>query len=352
MKKFAKVCLIISLIFLGISAVCTGVGVAMGSSLKELGTMVKNGEFTISDNEIFGSGYEIDDTGNDKDDDNVIAENSSNNGTAAAASTEKDASANAADISNIGDFRAGSFVSDEIASLDVNIKYGKVTFVNSNSDQIEINITSSSNHTYTCVNESGTLKLEETTDSIGINENRIRISVAIPVGKVFQDVAIRTNAGKLEADHIFQATAIYVDLDAGSFEAEGMHASGTLDVGVDAGSLDIEDMQAGELIVVSGVGEADVSGTVSGNITAECGVGQISLDLYGKVEDYNYDAMGNVSINDEQYTSYLQRHHSDYYRTHNGSSNGNGNSDDYTNYGAANNMKLRCGLGKIEVDFE
>ena len=79
-----------------------------------------------------------------------------------------------------------------------------------------------------------------------------------------------------------------------------------------------------------------MEGSVEGNLKADCGMGNMTLDLNGGEKEYNYKlscGLGSIDVDGETY------------------SNISGDKE-VKNEGAEKNMELDCGMGSIEVDFE
>ena len=85
-----------------------------------------------------------------------------------------------------------------------------------------------------------------------------------------------------------------------------------------------------------GTGNVDLDNLNVQNLEADCGIGNIDLDINGKESDYDYEiscSAGEIDIGDSSYS-------------------GIGHEKKISNPGASGKMDLDCGVGNITVDFE
>ena len=142
-----------------------------------------------------------------------------------------------------------------------------------------------------------------------------RIIVTLPKEKVFSLFELKIGAGKafLQETELCCGT-IRIETGAGRVRAGKMNADDCVDVGIGAGSVEVMSLQTRRLNV-------------------ECGVGRCDIELRGKETDYNYDiscGIGKVSVNGN--------------RTH-----GIGSTHSRISSDALGNIKVNCGLGKVNI---
>lgn len=275
MKIFTKICLGICLVLVCLGALCMGAGIALGSGIKEVQQMADNGELNVGNWHLMDGIYYSDD---ETDTRNV----------------------------QMGDL-AEIYAQEQIDSFDMDIKYGEIYISESGTDNIEVNIHAPKRNTYICKNDNGTLKLEDKThlkrwNALGKN---VIIEIAIPEGKIFDTVKIKTDAGTVDVSYNFQAENIDIELGAGELVADYFGVEDKFEVEVGAGNLEIEEFRADNMEVNCGVGNAQLSGSVLEKLEADCGVGNISLDILGSEEEYNYEVdcgVGEVNINNSSYS--------------------------------------------------
>lgn len=308
MKLFTKICLIISSVCICIAALCLGIGVALGSGIKEVKQMAGSGDLNIGnwhigDTQFFYSPDE---------DDLEIQEDS---------------------VSE-------SFPAGDVKNLDIDIRYGEVYLEDSDSDKIEITVDAPKGNTYKCKNDNGTVVLEDKTPRYKWNGGfshsyDVDITIAIPEGKEFEEVKIITSAGTIDSTHDFTADKIELNVDAGELVAERLEAKEEFIIDVGAGRLEVSDIKADKLDIDCGVGGVELTGTVSGKATADCGVGRIAMELAGNEEDYDYEiscGLGSVKINGKEYSSL--------------------STDKEIDNNAGSKIELDCGVGEIDVIVE
>jgi DUF4097 and DUF4098 domain-containing protein YvlB len=96
----------------------------------------------------------------------------------------------------------------------------------------------------------------------------------------------------------------------------------------------MNNITAERLTVKTGVGVAEFSGAVRGDIKAETSIGSIGLLVSGQKEDYNYIincSVGSITVGGDTYS---------------------GLDAEKTIYNKANkDMELECSIGNIEVRF-
>lgn len=107
-----------------------------------------------------------------------------------------------------------------------------------------------------------------------------------------------------------------------------------LEVSVDAGEAVVESFEAQNAEFECGAGRIEAIGKVGQELSAECDVGELSLDLDGAKDDYDYDlecSVGEILIDGASYSGIANHHkHS---------------------HGTGKWMQLECGIGSIAVDF-
>lgn len=167
----------------------------------------------------------------------------------------------------------------------------------------------------------------------GWQEESYSIVVKLPENMVFDEVDIFTGAGTADIMYL-ETNNLYLETGAGELTAEELIAKESVDIEAGVGETTIEKLQAGEADFEVGFGELNISGEVNGDISADCGVGQMTLNLTNAESDFNYNVscgVGDVSINGKSYS-------------------GVGNSQDVDN-NAAYDFDIDCGVGEIKITF-
>jgi len=122
----------------------------------------------------------------------------------------------------------------------------------------------------------------------------------VPEEYRFDEVEIKIGAGEVYF-YGLRAKEASLEVGAGSMNIEDVQVEQTVSAHVGAGMIGMYEMEAGELDVEVGMGEFYATGTVDGDLDAECAMGNVEIGLAGSEEDYNYHlkgSMGNVQVGD------------------------------------------------------
>lgn len=141
-----------------------------------------------------------------------------------------------------------------------------------------------------------------------IYDEEDKVYITVPEGAVFAGVDISTDAGNVICNDI-SAKTLNIDSDAGNIEISGINISDKIEIDCSAGNVDIDDATASELYISLDMGNIDWSGDVSGDINAECNMGNITIELESSIKDYNYSAtsnMGNINLNGNEYVGFSE----------------------------------------------
>ena len=308
MKKFVKVCLIICAAMACVGGICMCAGAALGSGPMEVMDMMREDQIRIGNWHIGRWNVFYSDEDEDYDDvevqEGMILEH---------------------------------YPVSEVESLDIDIKYGEVYLSTGTGDEIEINIDAPNRNRYECKLEDGTMELKDLTSwklwhHSGNFDRKVTVRIVIPEGKVFDEVELCTNAGKIEISHSLAAKEISLELDAGELAAGSVTASDEISADIGAGRLDITQFAANTLEVDCGMGEALLCGQVFNDAEISCGMGQIDLTLLAAETAYDYEmhcGLGNISLNGQDYTSL--------------------GSKKIIKNNSGKEISLDCGLGQINV---
>ncbi len=317
MKNFVKICLIICAALACIGGICMCAGAALGSGPREVLEMVNADQFHIGNwhigkwNVFYDDDEQYDyDEQHDYDDEEMEVQKG---------------------------MLSKQFLASDVESLDIDIKYGEVYLKTGEGDQIVIDIDAPTRNRYQCKFEDGTLELEDISSwkrwgFTGDLGKKVTVEISIPEGKVFDEVELNTNAGKVKISHNLTAKEISLELDAGELLAENITALDEISADIGAGRLDITQFTANTLEVDCGMGEALLSGSILFDADITCGMGQIDLTLLAAESAYDYEmrcGLGRISINGQEYTSL-------------------GSKKNIQN-NSGKKIALDCGLGEINV---
>lgn len=184
------------------------------------------------------------------------------------------------------------------------------------------------------------------------NEKSTVVYIFLPKGAVLDEISLEFGAGKIDMTAL-QANTIDIEFGAGVCNVEALEAD-TVSLEVGAGEVIVGtltakeadlDVGAGELIIKDiridgstdldiGVGSAEINGTITGNLDADCSMGNLTMQLTGSEEDHAYNvdcAMGSVTIGSHTYTV-----------------------SDNAEWGSQNHSTFRvdCAMGNVTIVFD
>ena len=204
------------------------------------------------------------------------------------------------------------YLIDGVSKLDLSIRTGELYLKEYDGNEIKVEVSGKHREKVRVGQEGDTLVLE----SIGRVQDR-EITVSYPKKMEFEDASVDVAAGTVNLDDDFYAKKMEVSVAAGEFSNDGAVTAEKADITVGTGNVDLENLNVQDL-------------------EADCGIGNIDLDINGKESDYDYEiscSAGAVDIGDSSYS-------------------GIGHEKKISNPGASGKMDLDCGVGNITVDFE
>jgi len=216
-----------------------------------------------------------------------------------------------------------SAVSDlniQINAADFYIKEGNSFSVESNLKNLEVD------------EKNGCLTLKDLT-KIKLNgsnayENAV-LTIYVPVGTVFDNVNIKTGAGRFTVDSLSAAT-IGFELGAGDVTISKLIAEKSANIEGGAGRITISDGAIKNLDLEMGLGQLNLTSALTGDCNLDSGVGEMNVTLLGSKDDYELDiekGIGNITVDGKNVTDF--------------GSSGNG----------ANEVDIHGGVGAINVRF-
>ena len=203
------------------------------------------------------------------------------------------------------------YLVDGVSKLDLSIRTGELYLKEYNGNEIKVEVSGKDREKVRVGQEGETLVLE----SIGRVQDR-EITVSYPKKTEFEDASVEVAAGTVNLDD-FYAKKLKVSVAAGEFLNDGAVTAEKADISVGTGNVDLDNLNVQ-------------------NLEADCGIGNIDLDINGKESDYDYEiscSAGEIDIGDSSYS-------------------GIGHEKKISNPGASGKMDLDCGVGNITVDFE
>lgn len=335
MKKFLKTCLILSGVLLALGVVCYDIGIALGSSPKDVWAMAENGDLNVGHWHIGRWAlYWSDDT--DSEDEEMEEDDAygrAGDGTETLGTDPDRSDGNVIEYGKVDK----SFPSSDVDTLKVNFQYGTMHITDSDDDTITVSIDAPKKNSYRCEIKDGTLTVKDKTKGYKWNsgEKQVTATIAIPKGKTFKKAVIHTDAGKITMDHELTAEDMQLDIDAGELMADVVRADKKLDMEVGAGHMKVDSFTAGKVTLDCGVGQLELTGTANRDVEADCGIGQIAMTLTGQEDSYDYDlscGLGEIRINGKSYSSL--------------------GDDKEIDNGADREIALDCGVGQIDLNVK
>ena len=142
------------------------------------------------------------------------------------------------------------------------------------------------------------------------------VTVYYPENAFFSKVDLELGAGEIEICSDLQAEELSIQTGAGEVTNSGRIDVTECDLEVGAGSMELTGLSARE-------------------ISGECGIGTLSLEIDGEQSEYYYEiecGVGTIEIGDDSYGGFAGKKTAG-------------------NKGADRKMELECGIGEITVDF-
>lgn len=239
---------------------------------------------------------------------------------------------NSADVKGMKVYDGEAISSKEVSVIEFNGQYGEFEITQWDKEGYSLEGISKNTKVYYSLEE-GTLKITPVDKKKGFIRNTVEGKLYIPKDAEISKISINVGAGEISCSNI-EAEEINVSVGAGEGRFEGVKAAkSNFDIG--AGSADIRKTSFDEGDFTVGMGEVSMNGTISGNVNVDCGIGEIDLKLTGRQTDYNYAVTvgaGEVEIGDKEFSGLRNRTEVDY------------NSD--------NTMNVKCGMGEVSIDFE
>lgn len=199
----------------------------------------------------------------------------------------------------------------DVESLDVEFNKGILEIVETDEDEIYVEILSNPAQSIQTFMDNGTLKI--TTDSQKVRDNA-RLRICIPEDEYFDDARLDMGAATVTMENL-EADELKVKLGAGTF-------TGTGEILSEYSEWEI------------GVGELSLSHLECEDTKIDCGMGTVALALAYSQEDYDCDitcGAGNVNIGKNSFTI---GHHK------------------YSGDDADSQLLIECGMGTVDVTFD
>lgn len=166
------------------------------------------------------------------------------------------------------------------------------------------------------------------------------IHIVLPANKIFDTIEIELAAGVVEAE-LLRAKEIVLEVDAGSMTVQQLYATECLELHNGVGELQLVSVQANNVTADNGIGSITIAGEITGKNNIKCGIGEVNIGLRGREDiDFDYDVncgVGEVVIGNSKHYG-MGKHHKESHH------HGTTSSTDY--------FYLDCGIGCIRLNLE
>lgn len=307
MKKFAKGCLIaaLSMLIIGIIIVVTCIFIG-GSTLFSYATDRVKADFDISlDN------YPIILHGNNDTDIEFHNDYPTHQG-------------------DFEDFEAAP--SSTVTNLDLIIGAGKCIISKSSDDYFHIYSKNAEKYQY--YTENHTLYIKGFKHS-SHHENGNVIYLEIPKNFYFENISIELGAGNIETDELLAKNNIDIYVGAGHLSAELLVAENKLTSQVGAGNIEIQNGSVKDSDMMIGFGHMTYNGVITNDLSSECGMGSLTLQINDAYEKHNYDIelmMGSMIFNGTTHSAVSYT--------------------DFIDNDADSTYSLKCGMGNMSISIK
>lgn len=239
MKLFTKIAVGIAGVFFGIAVICFGIALAMGVTISDVQTMVRDGKFSFGPED----GFHIQLWGDDEIDFDVDLNNEqSSNDTY----MERE----------ISDKCTKLYV--ELAAGEINIYYDDVEYMQIKQHNVPGFLVTVGDEQ--SVHIQGDIDVVET--------DGIELTILLPKDVVLEEVELKIGACQANVSDLIAEKMNFV---------------------VGAGQANISNISVNELELEVGAGEAIVKNLSVKELDVEAGVGKVDIEVAGAEVDYNYD---------------------------------------------------------------
>lgn len=148
------------------------------------------------------------------------------------------------------------------------------------------------------------------------------------------DLSLEVGAGTCSLDEI-SGNEVSLDVGAGKIKTKMLDAA-ELKLNVGAGEFRLKGVSVTEKLDLElGMGNAEIDGTVTGNMNVDCGMGNVTMRLAGSEDDHAYEVdcgMGSVEIGGRSYGGFA--------------------TEQKWNSGQDSVFEIECNMGNVKLSFD
>lgn len=223
-------------------------------------------------------------------------------------------------------------LSSSVTNLDLIIGAGKCIISDSSDDYFHIYSKNAEKYQYYTENHTLYVKGFK---SNSYQSNRNLIYLEIPKNFYFENISIQLGAGDIEADELLAKNNIDIFVGAGHLSAELLVAENKFNAEVGAGDIEIQDGSVKDSDFMIGLGHMTYTGVITNDLSSECGMGNLTLQINDDYENHNYDIelmMGSMIFNGTTHSAVSHT--------------------DFIDNDADSTYSLKCGMGNMNINFE
>lgn len=253
--------------------------------------------------------------------------------------------------SRIKDGETASVLASYIKELDIEVGACTLYLQESADDQIHIFVDGNKLRHYYLVDGStlrirntGRTKITGESDIVCLqlpedfmfDEADVTLGASLMEGGALRagDLSMEVGAGTCSLDEI-SGNEVSLDVGAGDIQTKMLNAA-QLKLNVGAGGFKLKGVSVTrEFDLELGMGNAEIDGTVTGNMNVDCGMGNVTMRLTGSEDDHAYEVdcgMGSVEIGGRSYGGLA--------------------TEQKWNSGQGSLFEIECNMGNVKLSFE
>ena len=228
---------------------------------------------------------------------------------------------------------------ENVENIDFSFAVGKISITTG--DEMCIHVENMFENAITSEVKDGTWYVKDSLREKGnaYSEYAPDIHIVLPVNKIFDTMEIELAAGIVEAE-LLRAEELILEVDAGSMTVQQLYATECLELQNGVGEMKLLSVQANNVTADNGIGSMSIFGEITGKNNIKCGIGEVNVVLRGREGiDFDYDVncgVGEVMIGNSKHSG-IGYHHKE-------SHHGTASQKDY--------FYLDCGIGCIRLNLE
>ena len=216
------------------------------------------------------------------------------------------------------------FSADEIENLDVEAGTCQLNILPSEDGDFHVDVEKAG--TYQGYVSDGTLylRLISSTD-VGLSADDSEFNLNLQVASCKLDLYVPEN---------FYFSQAELSLAAGTISGSTPFKTDDLEIELAAGEIGLSNLEIGFLNAKSGAGTLQIKGSILEGAEVKCGMGEVDMELSGRETDFNYDievAAGDVTIGKKSFGGLARERN--------------------INNNAPRDITVECSMGSVDISF-